>query len=106
MNNKIIISISVIITIVIIAFSLTQNEMTEKPTPSQIEETNEMTEKPTLFELFLNTFNSSNIDEEEKIKNEEKKKLARVKTETCIHRVKIISSVDKSKKKMISLWKE
>ena len=55
MNNKIIISISVIITIVIIAFSLTQNEMTEKPTPSQIEETNEKTEKPTLFELFLNT---------------------------------------------------
>ena len=55
MNNKIIISISVIITIVIIAFSLTQNEMTEKPTSSQFEETNEITEKPTLFELFLNT---------------------------------------------------
>ena len=44
-----------IITIVIIAFSLTQNEMTEKPTPSQFEETNKKTEKPTLFELFLNT---------------------------------------------------
>tara|TARA_B110000438_G_C15573838_1_gene546579 strand:+ start:178 stop:747 length:570 start_codon:yes stop_codon:yes gene_type:complete len=42
MNNKILISVSVIITIAIITFSLTQNEITEKQTSSQFEETNEI----------------------------------------------------------------
>jgi hypothetical protein len=42
MNNKIIISISIIITIGIVVFSLTQNEITEKQTSSQFQEENEI----------------------------------------------------------------
>ena len=42
MNSKIIIPISIIITIVIVVFSLTQNEIIEKQTSSQIKETNEI----------------------------------------------------------------
>ena len=38
MNSKIIISISAIITIIIVIFSLTQIQMVEKETPQQIEE--------------------------------------------------------------------
>ena len=42
MNSKIVIPISIIITIVIVVFSLTQIEITEKQTTSQIKETNEI----------------------------------------------------------------
>ena len=42
MNAKIVIPISVIITIVIVVFSLTQIETIEKETPPQIEETSKI----------------------------------------------------------------
>ena len=42
MNSKIVISISILITIVIAVFSLTQNQLTEKQTSSELEVTNEI----------------------------------------------------------------
>jgi hypothetical protein len=42
MNSKIVIPISIIVTIVIVVFSLTQIEITEKQTTSQIKETSEI----------------------------------------------------------------
>ena len=50
-----------IITIVIIAFSLTQNEMTEKPTSSQFEETNEIS--PMLEKIKQDKIKNENLDE-------------------------------------------
>ena len=62
MDSKIIISISVIITIAIVGFSLTQMEITETQTSPTIEESNLTTEEPSPIQGMLNQIKQDETD--------------------------------------------